>query len=97
MDSKPGLIALAALDDILAAQPLVDQNLFSKATHCLSVFRDSLIAEYRPGSPSSAQRARLEQVNATISILMAGHFPLAETPWKELEKSRAWLQSATVS
>jgi len=97
MDSRPGLVALAALDDIIAARPHADQQLFSKATHCLSAFRDSLIADYRPGHPSATQRARLEQVNAVISILMAGHFPLGETPWRELEESRAWLQSATVS
>ena len=86
MASNSGAVALAALDTILAQEPEPDQDLFSKSLHCLSVFRDSLI--------DSGQRGKLEHVNAVISILMAGHFPLGEVPWPELHRARGWLADA---
>ena len=91
---RPGEVALESLDTILAHEPVPDQDLFSKATHCLSVYRDSLIATYRPGAASPDTRTRLEHVNAVISLLMAGHFPLGELPWGELHKARGWLAEA---
>ena len=93
---RPGEVALDALDRILAQQPVPDQDLFSQATHCLSVYRDSLIATYRPGPAPAEMRTRLEHVNAVISLLMAGHFPLGELPWAELHKARGWLAAAAV-
>ncbi len=91
---RPGEVALESLDTILAHEPVPDQDLFSKATHCLSVYRDSLIATYRPGPAPAEMRTRLEHVNAVISLLMAGHFPLGELPWGELHKARGWLENA---
>ncbi len=86
MASNPGAVALAALDTILAQEPEPDQDLFSKSLHCLSVFRDGLI--------ESGQRQNLEHVNAVISVVMAGHFPLGKLPWEELHKARGWLAEA---
>ena len=87
MGTSPGLVALGALDTILAQEPEPDQDLFSKCIHCLGVFRNALI--------ESGQRTHLERVNAVISVVMAGHFPLGKTPWDELHNARAWLAEAT--
>ncbi len=86
MANKPGDTALAALDTILAQEPEPDQDLFSKCIQCLSVFRNSLV--------DSGRRTHLEQVNAVISVVMAGHFPLGKLPWEELHKARGWLAEA---
>ncbi len=86
MANKPGRVALAALDTILAQEPEPDQDLFSKCIHCLSVFRNGLI--------EAGDRTHLEHVNAVISVVMAGHFPLGSLPWDELHKARAWLADA---
>ena len=94
VNRHPGEVALESLDAILAHEPLPDQDLFSKATHCLSMYRDSLIATYRPGPAPAEMRMRLEHVNAVISLLMAGHFPLGELPWRELHRARGWLENA---
>ncbi len=95
VNKRPGEVALESLEAILAREPVPDQDLFSKATHCLSVYRDSLIATYRPGPAPAEMRTRLGHVNAVISLLMAGHFPLGALPWGELHKARAWLEQAT--
>ena len=81
--STPGRDALAALDTILAQEPVPDQDLFSSSLRCLSVFRDCLI--------EAGERGRLDHVNAVISVVMAGHFPLGEMPWGELRSARGWL------
>ncbi len=83
MASDTGKAALAALDTILAQEPEPDQDLFSKTIRCLSVFRNALI--------ETGQRTHLAHVNAVISVVMAGHFPLGKLPWEELHKARGWL------
>jgi hypothetical protein len=30
-------------------------------------------------------------LNGIISMVLAGHFPLGEVPWEELELARSWL------
>ncbi len=88
MDSDEGRAALACLDAILAQEPEPEPSLFSHATQHLSAYRDALIARQAP-------RTRLEHVNAVISIVMAGHFPLGQVPWADLHLARGWLAAAT--
>ncbi len=88
-----GRQALATLDDILRAKPTADPQLFSNCTQGLSTLRDHLIAEQRTTPPTPADRTRLAHVNAIISVVLAGHFPLGPIPWDELGKARAWLQA----
>ncbi len=76
--------ALAILDRILAQQPKPDKNLFSRCTEKLAALRDAMIA-------NQADRTGLDHVNAVISIVMAGHFPLGPVPWDELRLARDWL------
>ena len=82
-----GARALACLDAILAQEPEPEPALFSHATQQLSAFRDALIAE-------RGKRVRLDHVNAVISVVLAGHFPLGKVPWPELHKARDWLAAA---
>ena len=79
-----GQDALRRLDEILAQQPKPEQHLYSYCTECLAALRDRMIAEH-------AEPAKLAHVNAVISVVMAGHFPLGAVPWDELHKARGWL------
>ena len=79
-----GRDALAYLDQILAAQPKPDQELFSQCTAKLAALRDRMIE-------AGGDRIRLEHVNAVISVVMAGHFPLGAVPWDEIRLARGWL------
>jgi hypothetical protein len=83
--------ALSHLDALLLKAPRADSTLFSYCTQCLAVLRDELIAAHRAGTPSAEARTRLAHVNAIISVVMAGHFPLGPVPWDELRKARSWL------
>jgi len=55
--------------------------------------RDLLLAEVRQGK--TASRVRLGKVNALISVVLAGHFPLGSVPWPELERARGVLAEIT--
>ena len=80
--------ALRYLDDILAAEPRADQHLFSCCIQALTRLRDGLAdAQAREGGT----RPSLQHVNAIISVVMAGQFPLGKLPWQELHTARSWL------
>ena len=82
--ANEGVSALKRLDEILAQQPKPEQQLYSYCTACLAALRDRMI-------DNGADRAKLAHVNAVISVVMAGHFPLGPVPWDELRKARGWL------
>ncbi len=88
MPADPGGAALATYDQALAKKPHPDGQLFSETTRHLCAYRSVVTARYHAGNTS---RRSLEHLNAIISIVLAGHFPLGETPWPELEKARTWL------
>jgi hypothetical protein len=92
-EGDPTVFALAALDRALAARPHGDGDAFSEATRHLCVVRDRL-AQARVTTPET--RWRLERINAVISVVLAGHFPLGAVPWGELEKARDWLAEIVV-
>ncbi|RVU16402.1 hypothetical protein [Methylobacterium oryzihabitans] len=83
----PGREALTALDAALAQRPHKDHSSLSQATTCLCAFRDNLIAAGRDGRPSPD----MMRLNAIISVVLAGHFPLGAVPWDELVLARGWL------
>ncbi|GJE41537.1 hypothetical protein [Methylobacterium soli] len=87
---RPGRRALAALDRVLAQRPQKDDHGFSQATQCLSAFRDELIGAHRR---QACTREQLVHLNGVISVVLAGHFPLGDVPWGELDKARDWLKA----
>ncbi|MDR7035906.1 MULTISPECIES: hypothetical protein [Methylobacterium] len=87
-EARPGRAALAALDQVLAHRPKKDDPAFARATACLTAFRDELIAGHRR---QTCTRERLTHLNGVISVVLAGHFPLGDVPWDELDKARGWL------
>ena len=80
--------ALASLDKAIAHKPRKDDADFAAALEHLCKLRDLLLAEGRQGAGS---RERLGQVNALISVVLAGHFPLGTVPWPEVERARGVL------
>lgn len=85
--------ALASLDKAIAHKPRKDDADFAAATEHLCKLRDLLLDEVR--QDRMASRARLERVNALISVVLAGHFPLGSVPWPELERARGVLAAMT--
>ena len=79
--------ALAAVDQALAERPHKEGHTFSAAARHLCAIRDALLDQ----APSDGRRRQLDHVNAVISVVLAGHFPLGAVPWRELELARGWL------
>ncbi len=89
MPADPAAVAaLESYDQALAKKPHADGHLFSETTRHLCQFRTQLTQRYHAGA---ASRQSLEHLNSVISVVLAGHFPLGEIPWPELEKARTWL------
>lgn len=80
--------ALAALDAALRDRPAKDGHAFAEATQCLVAFRNRLTDRSRAGEDVAGA---LEQVNAIISVVLGGHFPLGAVPWPAVERARAAL------
>lgn len=84
--------ALAALDRALAGRPNKDDQDLTASLKHLCAYRDALTADFRAaGTDGHAVRQRLSGVNAIISTVLAGHFPLGPIPWPEIEHARAKL------
>lgn len=90
-NEAPAHAALAELDKALAAKPHIEGHTLSAAAHELSLLRNKMAERQREQGATPESRRRLEHVNAVISIVLAGHFPLGGIPWQELEKARGWL------
>ena len=91
VSSDSGHHALVAIDAALAQRPHKGGHQFSAATRCLSAYRDGLIGDLRAGRAVPDTRARLGRVNAVISIVLAGQFPLDKVPWTGIEAARSTL------
>jgi hypothetical protein len=88
--SDAGERALGLIDKLLGERPEKVGHDFSETTRCLSAYRDELIAARRV-SGTEHDRRRLEQVNAVLSAIMGGHFPLGSVPWGHIENARGQL------
>lgn len=86
-----GREALAAFDEILREKPKADGHLFSQAARNMAAYRDAMIEQHPGHGRTATQRQQLEHVNAIISVVLAGHFPLGSVPWPEIEAARSWL------
>ena len=86
-DGSTGERALALIDKLLSERPEKVGHDFSEATRCLAAFRDELISRFRE-TRAERDRARLDGVNAVLSVVVSGHFPLGDIPWGHIEKAR---------
>lgn len=84
--------SLNLLDKLLGERPDRVSHDFSEATRWLTAYRDELISQWRR-TAAEADRQRLAKVNAVLSVVVGGHYPLGEVPWDSIEKARAQLAS----
>ncbi len=87
MAETHGWEALAAIDQLLADRPDKIGHDFSTATRNLAIWRDTLVQRWRHSAAENDRRA-LEKVNAALSVILGGQFPLGEVPWPEIERVR---------
>ncbi len=94
MPPSEGQASLEALDKVIADKPHKVGHDFSAAAKHLCAYRDELIQRYRAAGDEETHqvRERLGRVNAVISTVLAGHFPLGPIPWPEIEKAREQLR-----
>lgn len=78
---------LEAIDKLLAEKPEKVGHDFSEATKRLCAWRDDLVARWRQ-THSDEYRGKLEHVNAAISVVVGGQFPLGAVPWHEIAMVR---------
>ncbi len=81
--------ALVALDQAIAAAPDRDGAAFSDAATQVGAVRDAVAV--RDGRDTADKRQRLTMLNAILSMILSGHFPLGNPPWEEIKKARGWL------
>ena len=79
--------SLRLLDKLLAERPEPVGQDFTAATRWIAVYRDELIASWRR-TGDALDRQRLGQVNAVLSAVVGGHYPLTATPWEAIRKAR---------
>ncbi len=82
--------ALRMLDKLLAERPDRVGHDFSEATRWLAAYRDGLTTIWRR-SGSETDRRRLTQINSVLSVVIGGHYPLADIPWPHIETARTVL------
>lgn len=92
MADTAGSEALAAIDQVLADRPNKVSHDFSVATRQLAIWRDALAQRWRQSAAEIDRRA-LERVNAALSVILGGQFPLGQVPWPEIERVREDLRS----
>lgn len=79
--------AMAALNEALSHRPVKTGHDFSAAQRCLTALRDSVIMHHRE-QPSAESRERLARLNAVISVVYGGQFPIGAVPWDSIEQAR---------
>lgn len=83
MASDAGARVLATLDKLLAERP-EREGRDSAEARCLAAYREEVLTRTAPD-----QAERLVVVNGAISVVMGGHFPLGEVPWRQIQKARS--------
>ncbi len=96
MADEPAHAALAAIDKLLADRPEKIGHDFSEATRCLTAWREHCIARWRK-TQAEADRRSLDRVNAAISVVLGGQFPLGRVNWNSIEDVRRDLRNLALS
>ena len=87
MADEPARAALAAIDTLLADRPEKIGHDFSEATKRLTAWRAHCVARWRK-TQAEEDRQRLDRVNAAISVVLGGEFPLGRVNWDSIEIAR---------
>jgi len=87
MSDTLGRDVVHALDLLLAERPEKVGNDFSDAVRRLVAWREHLVLRWR-NTGAEGDRMCLERVNAAISVLVGGQFPLGPVPWSHIERAR---------
>ncbi|WP_174301536.1 hypothetical protein [Caulobacter sp. S45] len=85
--------SLAALDRALAARPHRDGQAFTEATKPMCAYRDELRYALRKAPDDLAKRRQLKAANLAVTLMLAGHFPLGDMPWDQIEALRGHLEA----
>lgn len=84
--------AVAKLSNLLRNHPAEPAEELTEAVRCVVALRDRMIEMRRRGTMTPGQDQRLRQVNAVISAIVAGEFPLMGIRWKRIEGARDLLK-----
>jgi formate dehydrogenase major subunit len=87
MSETTGREAVAAIDRLLGDRPNKVGHDFSAATRHLAAWRDALVERWRRSAAENDRHA-LERVNAGLSVILGGQFPLGQVPWSEIQRVR---------
>jgi hypothetical protein len=87
MQDDLGAAALHALDKLLSEQPGKVGHDFSEATRRVVAYRDELVAIWRK-TRTEADRHRMAQANAVLSVVVGSQFPIGAVPWPHLAAAR---------
>lgn len=85
MPDTLGHEAVQAIEKLLAHRPEKVGHDFSEATRRLVAWRAQLIDRWRQ-TQAGADKRNLERVNAAISVVVGGQFPLGSVPWPHIER-----------
>lgn len=78
---RPAREAMRLLDKIMAEKPEKNGHDFSAAVRCLVEVRNGLVAGHDGGG-------QLPAVNAIISSVLGGQFPMKAIPWPSVDAAR---------
>ncbi len=77
--------AVQALDQVLDERPNKINDELNEAVRCLVHSRDNLINLRRQGQDV---QAKLDQVNAVLSIVVGSEYPLVGIRWERVQAAR---------
>jgi len=84
--------AIAKLDYLLRNHPAEIAEELSDAVRCVVALRDSMIEHRHQAGATPERDAQLQKVNAVISAIVAGEFPMMGIRWKRIEGARDLLK-----
>jgi hypothetical protein len=84
--------AVGTLDHLLRNHPAEIAEELSDAVRCVITLRDSMIDHRDQYGRTPEKDAQLQRVNAVISAIVAGEFPLMGIRWKRIEGARDLLK-----
>lgn len=85
--SDPLATAIDRMEAALKAEPLEVKQPLSQAVQAIVRLRDDAITGRRD-HPTPAARARLDRVNAILSVAVGAETPMGGLKWKDMEQVR---------